>query len=156
VWTYNERAQKYYFHTYYPFQPELNLTNAAVREEIIRIMNFWLNKGVDGFRLDSAGLLLERKGTVCIDNHNGLLCELHQAVHSPCPSAILLGETDAEEHMQIYGRGIRRRLTPIFKDDQEQLLLAWSLLFTLPGIPLFVYGVLNPMPGFHVRRPINC
>jgi maltose alpha-D-glucosyltransferase/alpha-amylase len=45
-----------------------------------------------------------------------------------------------EDNMHIYGRGIRRRLAPLFKGDQERLLLAWSFLFTLPGIPMFVYG----------------
>jgi maltose alpha-D-glucosyltransferase/alpha-amylase len=62
TWTYDTVAQAYYFHRFYAHQPDLNLGNPAVREEIRKIMGFWLELGVSGFRVDAAPFLIERKG----------------------------------------------------------------------------------------------
>lgn len=62
TWTYNEQAEAYYFHRFYQHQPDLNIANPAVREEICRIMGFWLELGVSGFRMDAAPFLIELKG----------------------------------------------------------------------------------------------
>lgn len=62
TWTYNEQANAYYFHRFYEHQPDLNIANPAVREEICKIMGFWLELGVSGFRLDAAPFLIELKG----------------------------------------------------------------------------------------------
>lgn len=62
TWTHDETAGAYYFHRFYGHQPDLNLGNPAVREEIRKIIGFWLELGVSGFRLDAAPFLIERKG----------------------------------------------------------------------------------------------
>ena len=62
VWTYDRTAKAYYFHRFYKHQPDLNIANGAVREEIERIMGFWLELGVSGFRVDAAPFLIELKG----------------------------------------------------------------------------------------------
>jgi maltose alpha-D-glucosyltransferase/alpha-amylase len=62
TWSYDAMAGAWYFHRFYRFQPDLNLANPAVREEIRKIMGFWLELGVSGFRLDAAPFLIERKG----------------------------------------------------------------------------------------------
>lgn len=55
TWTYDKAAKAYYFHRFYKFQPDLNIDNPKVREEIHRIMGFWLELGVAGFRVDEIG-----------------------------------------------------------------------------------------------------
>jgi maltose alpha-D-glucosyltransferase/alpha-amylase len=63
TWTRDEVAGEYYFHRFYRFQPDLNTENPAVRTEIQRIMGFWLQLGVCGFRMDAVPFLISRKGT---------------------------------------------------------------------------------------------
>ncbi|MBF6608730.1 MAG: trehalose synthase, partial [Flavobacterium sp.] len=53
-WLYDRKAKAYYFHTFFPHQPDLNISNPEVQNEIFRIMNFWLSLGVSGFRIDAA------------------------------------------------------------------------------------------------------
>lgn len=62
TWTYDRAAKQYYFHRFYAHQPDLNIANLEVREEIRRIMGFWLELGVSGFRIDAAPFLIELKG----------------------------------------------------------------------------------------------
>ena len=62
-WTFDEVAGAWYFHRFYRHQPDLNLAHPAVREEIRKIMGFWLELGVSGFRVDAAPYLIDRKGT---------------------------------------------------------------------------------------------
>ena len=59
TWTYDKEARAYYFHRFYDFQPDLNFANPAVREEIRKIMGFWLELGVSGFRVDAVPFLIE-------------------------------------------------------------------------------------------------
>ena len=54
--------EAYYFHRFYDFQPDLNTRNPAVKEELMRIMGFWLELGVSGFRMDAVPFVIERKG----------------------------------------------------------------------------------------------
>jgi maltose alpha-D-glucosyltransferase/alpha-amylase len=61
TWTWDDAAQAYYFHRFYDHQPDLNLANPAVLEEIEKIMGFWLELGVSGFRLDAVPFLIEDK-----------------------------------------------------------------------------------------------
>ena len=63
-WAYDEQAGQYYLHRFYSFQPDLNVANPAVRDEIARIMGFWLALGVSGFRMDAVPFLLETSGLV--------------------------------------------------------------------------------------------
>lgn len=62
TWTYSEEANAYYFHRFYEHQADLNIANPAVRDEIYKVMGFWLELGVSGFRIDAAPFLIELKG----------------------------------------------------------------------------------------------
>lgn len=62
TWTYHEQAGTHYFHRFYDHQADLNIANPEVREEIQKVMGFWLELGVSGFRIDAAPFLVELKG----------------------------------------------------------------------------------------------
>ena len=62
-WTYEPEAKAYYWHRFYRHQPELNFENPEVQMEMIKVIDFWLKMGVDGFRLSSASFLYEQEGT---------------------------------------------------------------------------------------------
>lgn len=62
TWTYNEEAGAYYFHRFYEHQADLNVANPQVREEIYKVMGFWLQMGVSGFRVDAVPFLIELEG----------------------------------------------------------------------------------------------
>jgi maltose alpha-D-glucosyltransferase/alpha-amylase len=226
TWTYDRQARQYYFHRFYDFQPDLNTNNRTVRDEITKIMGFWLELGVSGFRMDAVPFLIERKGADVEHVQDfELLHELRHFLQWRSGEAILLAEANvppdesmkyfgaqgdnlqmmlnfpvnqrlfyalatgdirplcwALEHtaprphaaqwvqflrshdeldlgrltdeqrqrvyeafgpdqsMQLYGRGIRRRLAPMLGNDRRRLELAFSLLFSLPGTPMMQYG----------------
>jgi maltose alpha-D-glucosyltransferase/alpha-amylase len=60
TWSFDEQAGQWYFHRFYNFQPDLNWSNPEVREEIRRVMTFWLQMGASGFRIDAAPFVLEQ------------------------------------------------------------------------------------------------
>ncbi len=76
-WTYDEEAGQYYWHRFYASQPDLNYDNPDVREEMLNVMKFWLDMGIDGFRADAVPYLIEREGTNCEN-----LPETHQILKS--------------------------------------------------------------------------
>ncbi len=227
TWTYDRKAQAYYFHRFFEFQPDLNMENPQVRAEIQRIMGFWLQLGVAGFRLDAVPFALEtvdpvsgpgkprfdylaefrdflqwRSGDgVFLGEANvlpkeaaryfggggddgihmmfnfyvnqylflalasGLVGPLIEALEATrvvpgfCQWANFLRNHDEldlgrlteaqretvfrrfgpEKRMQLYGRGIRRRLAPMLGDRRLQKL-AHSMMFALPGTPVVRYG----------------
>jgi trehalose synthase len=228
VWTYDRAAGQHYLHRFYEHQPDLNVANPAVREEIARIVGFWLELGVSGFRVDAVPFLIELdgiEGAPSVDPHR-YLKELRAFVQRRRGEAILLGEVnlppkqqreffgdeDGDElnlvfnftvmqriylalarhdatpveraladlppvpfdsqwatflrshdeltldqlsdderqevfdafgpdpDMQIYGRGLRRRLPPMLDGHPQRIRMAYSLLFSLPGTPVLFYG----------------
>jgi maltose alpha-D-glucosyltransferase/alpha-amylase len=64
-WTYDEVAKMYYWHRFYSCQPDLNYDNPEVIAEMKKVMDFWLDMGIDGFRADAVPYLIEREGTNC-------------------------------------------------------------------------------------------
>lgn len=64
-WEYDPRRGEYYFHRFFAHQPDLNYDNPAVQEEMLRVMDYWLRAGIDGFRADAVPYLFEREGTNC-------------------------------------------------------------------------------------------
>jgi len=96
VWTFDRRARQYYLHRFYKHQPDLNVANPAVREEIARIVGFWLQLGVSGFRVDAVPFLIELdgiEGAPSIDPHR-YLKDLRSFVERRHGEAILLGEVN--------------------------------------------------------------
>jgi maltose alpha-D-glucosyltransferase/alpha-amylase len=226
TWTYDEAVREYYFHRFYEFQPDLNTMNPVVRREIMRIMGFWLQLGVSGFRMDAVPFMIEKKGAdVRHAKDFEMLHEMRDFLQWRCRDGVLLAEanvppdesleyfgdlgdrlqlmlnfpvnqrvfyamatgdikplvkaledtyrrphaaqwvnflrshdeldlgrlTEAQrdkvfaafgptKNMQLYNRGIRRRLAAMLDNDRRKLELAFSLLMTLPGTPMLQYG----------------
>ncbi len=226
VWRFDPIAKMFFFHRFYGFQPDLNIANPDVQDEILSIINFWMDLGVAGFRIDAAGIIFQRKGKAGteVKDADKYLEKLDKLIRSRNPEAILLGEADVTENkvdfffgngnrmslilnfllnrflflglakksaepinkellripvppksgawvnflrnldelnidslqpgekrevfnqfgkeywMKIYERGIRRRLAPMMDGNLSRLKLCYALLFSLPGVPLIVYG----------------
>ncbi|MGO7425978.1 alpha-amylase family glycosyl hydrolase, partial [Rhizobium ruizarguesonis] len=62
TWTYDDKAKAYYFHRFYDHQPDLNTSHPEVQAEILKIMGFWIQLGVSGFRMDAAPFIIATKG----------------------------------------------------------------------------------------------
>ena len=77
TWTYDEAAKAYYFHRFYDFQPDLNTANPEVQAEILKIMGFWLQLGVSGFRMDAVPFVISAKGAEVTKPHGGLRNAAH-------------------------------------------------------------------------------
>jgi maltose alpha-D-glucosyltransferase / alpha-amylase len=96
TWTYERVAREYYFHRFYDFQPDLDMDNPRVREEVRRIMGFWLQLGVAGFRVDAVPFILEepprsaRKPVI----HFEYLKEFREFLQWRVGDAVLLGEAN--------------------------------------------------------------
>lgn len=95
VWTWDDEAQQFYRHVFYDFEPDLELGNPRVRDEIRRIMAFWLRLGVSGFRIDAVPYMIERaRAADPRDDGYWLLRELREFAALHHPDAVLLGEVD--------------------------------------------------------------
>lgn len=226
TWTFDKKAKAWYFHRFFEHQPDLNMENPEVREEIRRIMGYWLELGVAGFRVDAVPFILEhtkpgqkkaelkfeylremrrflqwRQGDGVLLGEANVLPKESQKYFGPEGSGIQLmfnfyvnqhlfyalatadiaplikalqetkdlyptvqwaqflrnhDELDlgrlteeqrqkvfdrfgSEKHMQLYDRGIRRRLSPML-GNRQHTELAYSLMFSLPGTPVIRYG----------------
>jgi maltose alpha-D-glucosyltransferase/alpha-amylase len=95
-WSWDAEAKLYYWHRFFSHQPDLNYDNAAVRDEMIRIMRFWLDKGVDGLRVDAVPYLIEREGTSCenLPETHAVVKEFRKAVDAAYPDRMLLAEAN--------------------------------------------------------------
>jgi maltose alpha-D-glucosyltransferase/alpha-amylase len=224
-WEFDKEAGQYYYHTFYKHQPDLNISNPEVQEEIKYILHFWLRLGIAGFRMDAVPHMLKEKGDEKFEgNPFDFLKNIRQFLEDQRADAILLAEVDTEPEeykdyfgdsdqvhmlfnfylnnhiflalarkqvqpivdalqrlphatvkeqmgtfirnhdeldldrlndqerkevfeafapdpdMQIYGRGIRRRLAPMLNNNRKWMELVYSLLFSLPGTPVLRYG----------------
>jgi maltose alpha-D-glucosyltransferase/alpha-amylase len=227
-WAFDDAAKQWYMHSFYSHQPDLNVENAEVRDEIAQTVGFWLGQGLSGFRVDAVPFLIEPSGTdrrARRDPHK-LIRDLRRFIGRRRGDAVLLGEvnlapleqreffgdedgdelqivlsftvnqamflalaredagplaraletlppipedcqwanfvrnhdeltldklSDAEREevfaafgpdkdMQLYGRGLRRRLPTMLDGDQRRIRLMYSLAFSLPGTPVLFYG----------------
>lgn len=94
LWEYDEKAEQYYLHSFYKHQPDLNITNPAVRDEIAKTIGFWLQLGVSGFRVDAVPFLLEvPEGAEITDPHE-YLRDLRRFLQRRSKEAVLLGEVN--------------------------------------------------------------
>jgi maltose alpha-D-glucosyltransferase/alpha-amylase len=105
TWTYNEEAGQWYMHRYYDFMPDLNITHPDVRDEMNKILGFWLELGVSGFRVDSLPLMIETVGTDSRDNPVTYLRSLVEFMGRRRGDAIFLGEANVppEEQQRYLG-----------------------------------------------------
>ncbi len=106
TWTRDEVAGEYYFHRFYDFQPDLNTMNPDVRTEILRIMGFWLQLGVCGFRMDAVPFLISRKGAhVRPHKDYEFLHEMRDFLQWRRRDAVLLAEANVppDESLEYFG-----------------------------------------------------
>jgi maltose alpha-D-glucosyltransferase/alpha-amylase len=98
TWTYHEGAGAWYYHRFYDFQPDLNIANPAVRAELKKIMGFWLQLGVAGFRIDAAPFVIEltEPGDPDSPKDFEFLTELRQHASWRRGDALLLAEANVE------------------------------------------------------------
>jgi maltose alpha-D-glucosyltransferase / alpha-amylase len=227
TWSYDKTARAWYFHRFYDFQPDLNTSNPHVQAEILKIMGFWIQLGVIGFRMDAVPFVISMKGPRLkkpVEQYD-MLRSLREFLQWRAGDSIILAEANVlpetdmeyfgedgdrmhmmfnfqvnqnlfyalaaadcrplvralkatkprpataqwglflrnhdeldlgrlteeqrqrvfacfgpEKEMQLYERGIRRRLAPMLNGDRRRIELAYSLMFTLPGTPVLRYG----------------
>jgi maltose alpha-D-glucosyltransferase/alpha-amylase len=98
TWTYDRTAKAWYYHRFYKFQPDLNFANPQVREEVKKIVAFWLQLGVSGFRIDAAPFIIEltEPGNANSPKDFDFLTELRAHVQWRGGDAILLAEANVE------------------------------------------------------------
>jgi maltose alpha-D-glucosyltransferase/alpha-amylase len=228
TWSYDKVAKAWYFHRFYDFQPDLNTANPHVQAEILKIMGFWLQLGVSGFRMDAVPFVIAKKGADAGQSPQeqyDMLRTFREFLQWRAKEAILLGEANVlpaddmqyfgesgerlhmmfnfevnqtlfyalatcdsrplvdalqatkprpanaqwamflrnhdeldlgrlsddqrkrvfqafapRPEMQLYGRGIRRRLAPMLGNDRRRIELAYSAMMTLPGTVVLEYG----------------
>ncbi len=227
IWNKDEKTGEWYLHRFYSHQPDLNISNPHVRDEIAKMMGFWMELGLSGFRVDAVPFFLETMGTDAQEggDPHDYLRALRRFLSRRSGDAVLLGEvnlpyeqqleffgdaadeltmqfdfitmqqlylslargdarplattlterppidpdnqwatfvrnhdeltldklTDSEreevfaafgpeENMQVFGRGLKRRLPPMMDGDLQRIKMVYSLLFSLPGTPVLFYG----------------
>jgi maltose alpha-D-glucosyltransferase/alpha-amylase len=108
-WTWDDKAGAYYWHRFFSHQPDLNFDNPAVQAEILRVMRFWLDRGLDGFRLDAVPYLFEREGTICenLAETHDYLRKLRSEIDANYTGKVLLAEANQwpAEVVDYFGKG---------------------------------------------------
>jgi maltose alpha-D-glucosyltransferase/alpha-amylase len=108
-WTWDPLSQQYYWHRFFSHQPDLNFDNPAVHDEIIDIMRYWLEMGVDGFRCDAVPYLYEREGTNCenLPETHTFIKKIRTWLDAHYPNAMLLAEANQwpQDVVKYFGDG---------------------------------------------------
>ena len=126
TWTFDDVAGSWYYHRFYDFQPDLNMINPAVREEVHRIVRFWTQLGVSGFRMDAAPFVIEqtRPNEPKPPMDFGLLDSLYDAMAWRRAEPVMLAEANVEkdELVQYFGEGHRLPMMFNFLLNQRTFL----------------------------------
>ena len=136
-WAWDPISKSFYWHRFFSHQPDLNYDNPAVREEMWDVMKFWLEMGVDGFRLDAVPYLVEREGTNCenLPETHTILKELRRKLDEQFPGRMLLAEANQWP----------ADLRPYFGDGDE-----FHMAFHFPLMPRMFMGL-----KLEDRKPIT-
>ena len=146
-WAWDPISKSYYWHRFFSHQPDLNFDNPAVREAIWNVMKFWLELGVDGFRLDAVPYLVEREGTSCenLPETHEILRDLRRRLDDSFPAKMLLAEANQwpadvrayfgegdEFHMAFHFPLMPRMFMSLKLEDRKPIL---DILQRTPTIP---------------------
>jgi maltose alpha-D-glucosyltransferase / alpha-amylase len=108
-WTWDPVAGQYFWHRFFSHQPDLNYDNPVVHERMLDVLRFWLDRGLDGFRLDAVPYLYEREGTNCenLEETHEFLRKVRATVDEEYPDRVLLAEANQwpEDVVEYYGKG---------------------------------------------------
>ncbi|HST45638.1 MAG TPA: alpha-amylase family protein [Luteimonas sp.] len=151
VWTYDEVAGQYYRHMFYAHEPDLDTANPRVREELHRVMAYWLRLGADGFRVDAVPFMVERaKLADARDDGLWLLKDMHDFAWRRTPGAILMGEADVSVHEYEGYFGDRDRLTHLLDFwNNNHLFLALAREDAGALVDSLTHGTQPPMSHRH-------
>jgi maltose alpha-D-glucosyltransferase / alpha-amylase len=127
-WARDPVSKSYYWHRFFSHQPDLNYDNPEVREEMWRVMTFWLDLGVDGFRLDAVPYLVEREGTSCenLPETHAIIKDFRARLDASYPGRMLLAEANQWP----------ADLRPYFGNDDE-----FHMAFHFPLMPRMFMGL---------------
>ncbi len=107
-WTYDEVAGQYFWHRFYSHQPDLNYDNPAVHEEMFKVIRYWMDMGIDGFRADAVPYLYEREGSNCenLPQTHAFLQKVRRLMDEEYPDAVLIAEANQwpEDLIPYFGR----------------------------------------------------
>jgi maltose alpha-D-glucosyltransferase / alpha-amylase len=146
-WAWDPLSKSYYWHRFFSHQPDLNYDNPAVFEAMWNVMKFWLEMGVDGFRLDAVPYLVEREGTSCenLPETHAIIRELRKRVDQEYPGKMLLAEAnqwpsdvclyfgEADEfHMAFHFPLMPRMFMSVQLEDRKPIV---EILEQTPQIP---------------------
>jgi maltose alpha-D-glucosyltransferase/alpha-amylase len=136
-WAWDPISKSYYWHRFFSHQPDLNYDNPSVREEMWNVMKFWLEMGVDAFRLDAVPYLVEREGTNCenLPETHEILKDLRRKLDEHFPGRMLLAEANQWP----------ADLRPYFGDGDE-----FHMAFHFPLMPRMFMGL-----KLEDRKPIT-
>ena len=146
-WQWDDTAKAYYWHRFFHHQPDLNFDNPDVLASVIRVMQFWFDRGVDGLRLDAVPYLIEREGTICenLEETHDVLKRIRAALDARYPDRMLLAEAnqwpadvrpyfgDGDEcHMAFHFPLMPRMFMAIRQEDRHPIT---EILRQTPEIP---------------------
>jgi maltose alpha-D-glucosyltransferase / alpha-amylase len=146
-WTWDETAGAYYWHRFFHHQPDLNYDNPEVQEAMLDVLRFWLDLGLDGFRLDAVPYLIEREGTNCenLPETHAFLRRVRATVDAEYPDRVLLAEAnqwpadvvqyfgDGDEcHMAFHFPVMPRMFMAVRREEAKPIL---EILANTPHIP---------------------
>ncbi len=146
-WAWDPISKQYYWHRFFSHQPDLNYDNPAVREAMWQVMKFWLDMGVDGFRLDAVPYLVEREGTRCesLPETHAIIKDYRRRIDLAYPNKMLLAEanqwpTDVipyfglgdEFHMAFHFPLMPRMFMAVKLEDRKAII---DILDQTPAIP---------------------
>ncbi len=146
-WTWDPVARQYYWHRFFAHQPDLNYDNPRVQREMKEVMAFWLDRGIDGFRVDAVPYLFEREGTNCenLPETHSFLRELRRFVDEYRPGTLLLAEANQwpadltayfgqgdEFHMAFNFPLMPRMFMAIRREERRPIV---DIMEQLPSIP---------------------
>ena len=108
-WTWDDQAQAYYWHRFFSHQPDLNYENPAVQQAMLDVLTYWMDMGVDGFRLDAVPYLFECEGTNCenLPETHAFIKRLRAHIDKHYPGRVLLAEANQwpEDVVDFFGDG---------------------------------------------------
>ena len=146
-WAWDPISKQYYWHRFFSHQPDLNYDNPAVREAMWQVMKFWLDMGVDGFRLDAVPYLVEREGTRCesLPETHAIIKDYRRRIDLAYPNKMLLAEANQwpadvipyfglgdEFHMAFHFPLMPRMFMAVKLEDRKPII---DILDQTPPIP---------------------
>ena len=146
-WAWDPISKSYYWHRFFSHQPDLNFDNPEVQDAIWSVMKFWLEMGVDGFRLDAVPYLVEREGTSCenLPETHAILRDLRRRLDESFPGRMLLAEANQwpadvrayfgqgdEFHMSFHFPLMPRMFMGLKLEDRKPII---EILQRTPQIP---------------------